>query len=503
MNFNGSSQVQYQAQRRPDAPAVVFEDRVWSYHELQAGTCETAALLRSSGVRRGDRVAILGLNSDEYVIAQLAVSRLGAVAVLLNYRLSVEELKYLLADCEPVALLLDADFLDIRDQLCDVSTNVLWSATLFDVADSKESVRARRSSFRGVDVPDCMMGPDDLDRILYTSGTTSQPKGVMLSHGNAWWNVLTMMMEGCCAPGERTLIFAPLYHIGAQDLPGLRIFAAGGTMVIMRRFEAASVLGQVEKQRITGMVLVSTMIHMMLDCPDRLQFDTSSLRWLIFGQVPENMLEEVRRIFPNAAIKNSYGLTEVCSMATTIDDSNQRQRPLSPGRPVATVDLRIVDDTGVTVPSGVLGEIVLRGPKVMLGYWRLPEITSEAIRDAWLHTGDVGYLDDEGFLYVVDRKKDMIRTGGENVSSQEVERVIYEMGNVAEVAVISSPHEKWGEIIKAVVVPRSGESMTSDEVIAHCKNRLAAFKAPKVVEFRSELPRNPSGKVIKRELRER
>lgn len=500
MNYNVVANLTRQAEIRPEHLAIAFEGILWSYSDLNKAVSAEASLLRSAGVKRGDRVAILGLNSDEYVIAQLAVGRLGAVSVLLNYRLTAEELKYLLGDSEPAALLLDEEFLSIRDELLESTPSISFSALVHTEANDERSLAHLRATHLGVDVVDEPMGIDDLDRILYTSGTTSRPKGVMLTHGNAWWNALTMMMEGCCSPDERTLIFAPLYHIGAQDLPGTRVFAVGGTMMIMRRFDVEGVLRQIEENRITGMVLVSTMVHMLIDFPTRLNFDTSSLRWMIFGQVPENMLLEVRKIFPRAAIKNSYGLTEVCSMATSIDDENQRRFPLSPGRSVATLQMKIVNDDGTEVEQGKLGEILLRGPKVMRGYWRLPDVTAETLRDGWLHTGDVGYLDENGFLYVVDRKKDMIRTGGENVSSQEVERVIYEMGTVAEVAVVPQPDEKWGEIIKAVVVPRPGETITEEQVVTHCRVHLASYKQPRVVEFRSELPRNPSGKVLKREL---
>lgn len=448
MNFNVVASLTRQVGTRPAHTAIVFESIHWSYEDLDEAVSATSVVLRDAGVKRGDRVAILGLNSDEYVISQLAVGRLGAIAVLLNYRLTAEELKYLLCDSEPVALLLDEEFIQMREELVESTRSILFCALVYTETNIKDGLAHLRKPHLGVDVVDAHMDADDLDRILYTSGTTSRPKGVMLSHGNAWWNTLTMMLEGCCSSDERTLIFAPLYHIGAQDLPGTRVFAVGGTMVIMRRFDVEGVLRRIQEHQITGMVLVSTMIHMLIDLPSRMDFDTSSLRWMIFGQVPENMLLEVRKIFPRASIKNSYGLTEVCSMATTIDDESQRRYPLSPGKPVATLQMRIVNDDDSEVEQGKIGEILLRGPKVMRGYWRLPDVTSETLRDGWLHTGDIGYLDENGLLYVVDRKKDMIRTGGENVSSQEVERAIYEMGKVAEVAVISIPHEKWGKSSK-------------------------------------------------------
>jgi acyl-CoA synthetase (AMP-forming)/AMP-acid ligase II len=501
MNYNSALHVSRRAETSPNTPAVIFEGRTWSYSSLDEAVSATAAVLGAYGVGRGDRVAILGLNSDEYVIACLAVARVGGTSVLLNYRLTLDELKYLVSDSEPVAILVDEDFAGLLDDLVRVTSDVRLAALLFSPEDSSRTLKAMRSAHVGTVVDDAHVGPDDLDRILYTSGTTSRPKGVMLSFGNATWNVLTQMLEGCCAADERTLVFAPLYHIGAQELPGMRVLAAGGTMVVMRRFDAPTVLEMVQEHRITGMVMVSTMIHIMHDLPNRLDFDTSSVRWLVFGQVPENMLDEIRAIFPNAALRNSYGMTECCSTATIIDDANQRIRPLSPGKVVSTLDMKIVDDDDREVERGQVGEIVLRGPKVMLGYWRLPNETAEALKGGWLHTGDMGMQDEAGFLYVVDRKKDMIRTGGENVSSQEVERVIYEMGTVAEVAAVGVPDDKWGESIKVVIVPRPGESIEAADVIAHCRRHLAAFKAPKLVEFRAELPRNPSGKILKRELR--
>jgi fatty-acyl-CoA synthase len=243
------------------------------------------------------------------------------------------------------------------------------------------------------------------------------------------------------------------------------------------------------------------MIHIMRDLPDRHKFDTSSLRWIVFGQVPENMLEEIQLIFPKASLKNSYGLTETCSTVTVIDPISQIKNPTSPGRVVSTLELDIVDDNDISVSPREIGEIVVRGPKTMLGYWRQPEATAEAMKNGWLHTGDVGWQDESGLIFVVDRKKDMIRTGGENVASQEVERVIYEIEWVAEVAVVGVPDEKWGERIRAIIVPRPGMSGSVEAVLTHCRCHLAAFKVPKDVEFWNELPRNPSGKVLKAEIR--
>lgn len=501
MNYNFSCHLRRWAEIDPSREAIRFEDKRWSYGNLNNAVNETAWFLSSSGVTRDDRVAILAMNSDEYVIACLAVARLGAVSVLLNYRLALAELKYLIEDCEPVAILMDGDFHEMRMHLEESIVDLRCSCMLYSENDEFETLSQLRRSFQGKVFEDEVLGVDALDRILYTSGTTSRPKGVMLSHGNATWNLFTQMLEGCNSSDERTLIFAPLYHIGAQELPGLRVFGVGGLMVVMRRFDAKAVLESVDEHRITGMVMVSTMIHIMRDLPDRHKFDTSSLRWIVFGQVPENMLEEIQLIFPRASLKNSYGLTETCSTVTAIDPISQVKNPTSPGRVVSTLELDIVDDNDVSVSAREIGEIVVRGPKTMLGYWRQPEATAEAMKNGWLHTGDVGWRDESGLIFIVDRKKDMIRTGGENVASQEVERVIYEIEWVAEVAVVGSPDEKWGERIRAVIVPRPGMSGSVEAVLAHCRSHLATFKIPKDIEFWDELPRNPSGKVLKSEIR--
>lgn len=501
MNYNSTVQLDNWSATHPDRPAITFEDRELSYFELNKLVNASANCLASYGIGRGDRVAILGMNSDEYVIACLAISRIGAVSVLLNYRLALEELKYLIDDSEPVALLVDSDFLSIVKELEKDIAVLRLSCILYSDQKCDDSLSALRAPFVGENAEIAHLNEDSIERILYTSGTTSRPKGVMLSHGNSWWNLVTQILVGCNSPDEKTLVFAPLYHIGAQELPGMRVFGVGGQMVVMRRFDAESVLQAVSTFSITGMVMVSTMVHIMRDLPNRLLYDTSSLNWLVFGQVPENMLDDIRAIFPNASLKNSYGLTESCSTVTTIDKRNQRLFPTSPGKAIACFDLKIVDENGNENLRGDLGEIVVRGPKTMLGYWRNPSATAETIRDGWLHTGDVGYLDENDLLYVVDRKKDMIRTGGENVASQEIERVIYELDWVAEVAVVGVADEKWGERIRAVVVPREGATPSQEELVRHCKEKLASFKVPKEVIFRAELPRNPSGKVLKRDLK--
>ena len=248
--------------------------------------------------------------------------------------------------------------------------------------------------------------------------------------------------------------------------------------------------------------MVSTMVHIMRDLPNRLSYDTSSLTWLVFGQVPENMLADIRAIFPNASLKNSYGLTESCSTVTTIDDAYQRRYPTSPGRVVPCLDLRIVDENGNEVSRGELGEVVVKGPKTMLGYWRNPLATAEVLRDGWLYTGDIALTDDEGFIWIQDRLKDMIISGGENIYPAEIENLLMKHPGIADGAIIGVPDPTWGESVKAVVVLKPDAQLQERELINWMRERMAHFKCPKSVDFVDAMPRNPTGKLLKRVLRE-
>ena len=343
--------------------------------------------------------------------------------------------------------------------------------------------------------------PQDLQRVLYTSGTTSRPKGARLSHGNVNANMDVQVVELALTCEDRILNFVPLYHVGGLDLPGYAVWYVGATMILMRRFDAESIMETVETQGITGMAMVATMVHLIARLDSARARDTSTVKWLIFSQVNPTLFETTRQLFPNAALMEGYGLTETCSALTYLDMDHMQTKSGSAGRPVPWVDVRVVDPDDQPLPAGEVGEIVARGAKVFDGYLDDPEVTAQALRGGWFHTGDVGRFDEDGYLFILDRLKDMIRSGGENVASSEIETVIYAVDGVHEAAVIGVPHSRWVEVPAAIVV--AGPRFDAAEMIAVCRGRLGGFKVPKAVFVVDEMPRNPTGKILKRELRER
>lgn len=504
MTANLSRILRWNRHRHEDDLALVFEDRTWTYGELDDHVDAVAAGLGDLGIGRGDIIAILGMNSPEYLITTLAAARLGAVFLPLNYRLHVEEIAYVLRHSGATTLLTELEYHDtVAQVLHRLETPPARVLTLHDTApDGWLAWHEVAAAGRGRQVADADVADDDLQRILYTSGTTSLPKGAMITHGNCNANMDLQVVELGLRHGQAVLVFGPLYHVGGLDIPGYATWYAGATMVLMRRFDATSILELVDRYRIVGMAMVATMVHMIRELPNRLDYDTSSVQWLIFSQVAERLFRDTNEVFPQARLIEGYGLTETCNGVSYLDAKNMWNKIGSVGRPAHRVEIRVVDDDGVPVPTGELGEIVVRGPKVSPGYWRDPERTAETHKNGWFHTGDIGRFDEDGYLYVVDRKKDMIRSGGENLASSEVERVLYEHPAVSAAAVVAMPDERWGEVPRAFVVLAPGHTATEEELRAFCSEHLGKFKVPKQVVFLDELPRNPSGKVLKRELRE-
>jgi len=344
---------------------------------------------------------------------------------------------------------------------------------------------------------------DDIHRLMYTSGTTGRPKGVMLTHANLAWKNYAHITEFGFTAADVGLACGPMYHVGALDLITTTMIAVGATTIIHRSFDAAAVVGEIERSKVTAVWMAPAMIRAVLDQPGVEDCDLSSVRVIIAGgeKLPIPFIERLQRTFPSAWLADAYGLTETVSGDTFLDKANVQAKLGSVGRACLYLELDIWDDDGNPVAAGERGEVVLRGPKVFKGYWRDPDATATAFRGGWFHTGDIGVQDDDGYLYIVDRLKDMIVSGGENIASSEVERVLYEHPAVLETAVIGRPDERWGEVPVAVVVLKPGASATADELIEHCRGQLAKFKVPKAVTFIDALPRNPSGKVLKRELR--
>jgi fatty-acyl-CoA synthase len=344
---------------------------------------------------------------------------------------------------------------------------------------------------------------DEIHRLMYTSGTTGHPKGVMLTHANLAWKNLAHIVEFGFTGDDLGLACGPLYHVGALDLTTTSLIAAGATVIVHRSFDAAAVVDELERSRVTTVWLAPAMVNAIMALPGVEQRDLSSVRVIINGgeKMPIPLIERIQRTFPSAWFADAYGLTETVSGDTFLDRDSIIAKLGSVGRPCLHLELDVWDEGGQSVAPGERGEIVLRGPKVFAGYWRDPDATAKAFAGGWFHTGDIGVRDEDGYLWIVDRLKDMIVSGGENIAGSEVERVLYEHEAVVEVAVVGRPDERWGEVPVAFVVVRAGAAVTPDELVEHCRANLAKFKVPKDVTFIDALPRNPSGKVLKRELR--
>lgn len=414
------------------------------------------------------------------------------------------EWQFILQHAEAVAIVTEAEFEPQIDELLPELPRLRHKLTISRPRDpSWTEYSTALHDHRDASTPLTDVGPDELQRLMYTSGTTSRPKGVMISHQNVLWKNFAHIVEFGLTAQDNTLICGPLYHVGGMDLPGLATLHAGGRLSLLERFDAAAVVTAVESIRPTNIWLAPSMMNAILQLPDIAERDTSSIRFITGGgeKMPIPLLDRIAEAFPSAWFADAYGLTETVSGDTVNDAAHMRSKVGSVGRPVAHVQIAVVDDNNEPVPANELGEIVVRGPKVTAGYWRDEKATAQTIRDGWFHTGDIGRLDDDGYLYIEDRKKDMIVSGGENIATPEIERVLYENPDVVEAAVIGIPHPRWGEVPKAYVVLRAGSTLDAGALTRFCRDHLAKFKVPAEIEFLSALPRTPSGKVLKRSLR--
>jgi acyl-CoA synthetase (AMP-forming)/AMP-acid ligase II len=477
-------------QQAPDAPATIFGSRVRSFREQVGRVARLAGALRALGVRDGERVGILARNSDRFAELLLAVPWANGVLHPLNIRWSAAEIAHALDEAGTDIVFVDEGF-------------VAAARTVVRMGDEYEALIAGARP-----VEDARRGGDALAALFHTGGTTGSPKGVMLSHAGLLTGALAIRatVPWVAAPGGRTLLVAPLGHLGGL-IGWLIQSVCGGAHVILPAFEPAAVLDAIERHRVTHAFLVPTTLQRVLDEHETGARDVSSLRTVTYGAAPitEALLDRAMTAFPDASFMQVYAMTELAATGTflTPDDHREGTRLRSAGRPTLGLDVRVVDEAEAEVPRGTIGEIVCRTGSVMLGYWQRPRETAEALRGGWLHTGDAGYMDDEGYLFVVDRLKDMIVSGGENVYSAEVENALGSHAAVAACAVIGVPDAEWGERVHAVVVPQPGRTADAGELEAHCRRLIAAYKIPRSWEFTDALPVSPAGKVRKRELRDR
>jgi acyl-CoA synthetase (AMP-forming)/AMP-acid ligase II len=487
------------AQLSGDRIAFVYGDREWTYREFDARTNQLArSLVEQAGVRRGDRVAALLLNSVEFMEVLFACAKIGAIFAPINFRLAAPEIGFILAD-------LGADVLVLHEQL-----------TAGRTALGEPGVRVRRVVTVGPEYEELLasgephpldmdVDPRDIAMIMYTSGTTGRPKGAMLTHGNTAANA----RNACASMGrglretDVTVTVAPMFHIGGLGVHSLPFVYVGARNVVVPAFDPAGMLELMARERATVQFLVPAMWAALMRVPGFASYDLSALELAVSGGAPTPLL--VIDFFTEHGVpfQEGFGMTETAPAVSLLGAEYVKDKAGSIGRALFAVDARIVDADDRDVPTGTVGELVVRGDNVFAGYWMLPEATAEAFRSGWFHTGDLGRMDDEGFLTLVDRKKDMIITGGENVYPVEVEQVLSHCPGLLEVAVIGVPDEKWGETVVAVAAMEPGAEVTPDALIAHARERLAHFKCPTRVELVDSLPRNATGKVLKTELRRR
>lgn len=496
------------ARRRPEAAALVMRGRGRSWRELDARVDRLAGAFAAAGLVPGDRVAVLLGNCPEYLEIYLGAARAGVAAVPLNYRLTPPELARILEHAEPALFIVGAEYLDCARALEPLYPPLerRWLVGGGELAGARGYEAMLAEAPAGpVEAPG---DEQDTFAVFYTSGTTGAPKGAMVSHRNLVMNAYNQMHADASRDDDVNLVATPLYHLGAVFM-AVTYIMLGCTQVILPRFEPRAWLETLAASRATVSLLIPTMINAILNDPGCDEYELGSLRLLFYGggPMPPAVLERAMRRF-GCAFTQGYGLTETleATFLTAADhvldgDERQRRRLASAGREAVGAEVRVVDEAGVDRAAGEVGEILVRSDSVIRGYWRAPEETAAAIRDGWFRTGDLGYFDEDRYLYVVDRKKDMVVSGGVNVYTKEVEEVLYRHPAVLEAAVIGLPDEAWGEVVTAVVVRRPGTCVSADELIAHCRAALAGFKKPRRVLFVDELPKNASGKILKRELR--
>ncbi|MCX8118277.1 MAG: fatty acid--CoA ligase [Desulfobacterota bacterium] len=501
----------------PGKEAIVCGGRRWSYRQFQERINQLSRVLRSLGVEKGDKVAILHPNCHTFLESYYGIGQIGAIAVPINIRLSPGEMAYILEDSESKVLISDPQYRgpidSIRERLPGVK-RILWtgdpSGLTGEAASSYEEMLRREAPDPLPEVP---IDGEDIAQLYYTSGTTGRPKGVMLTHKNVTTHALGTIAELHLTDRDVWVHVAPLFHL-ADAWATWAITWVGGTHVLVREFNPKVVLETIEKERVTLTNLIPTMLNLMVNHPDAGRHDYSSLRVLLSGGAPIAP-EVVRKIVATFKCDyiQTYGMTETSPYLTLsilkeplrrLPEEDQLRFKSKTGREFIAVELKVVNEKGEEVQKDEkeVGEIIVRGDIVTPGYWKLPEETAKAIRQGWLYTGDMAVMDEEGYVTIVDRKKDMILTGGENVYSTEVENVLYMHPAILECAVIGVPDEKWGEAVKGIVVLKPGAQATAEEIIQFCKERIAHYKAPKSIDFLEALPKTGSGKIQKKELRE-
>jgi acyl-CoA synthetase (AMP-forming)/AMP-acid ligase II len=496
------------AHHAPKVEAVRFGERALTYVELRDRCWRLSNALAAVG-EAGDRVAILAENCPEYTECYYGVPGAGMALTLLNYRLTARELAYIIGNSAPRVLVVEPKYLPTLEQIRAEIPSVEQILLIGSEAEGCVNYDAFVASGEASE-PTRRPSEDDLCWLLYTSGTTGLPKGAMLSHRNLLTAVYNGMVGWETAPDEVVMYTFPQYHVAGYLIPIHHL--RGYKLVLLRSFDPQTMLRTVEEHRVTNTGMAPTMIAMLLESGMADAYDISSLKRIGYGasSMPAEVLRRARLKWPEVRFGTGFGMTELSGNVMSLgslDHDRAADQGLellgSVGKQLPLARVRVVDDEGRDVAPGTPGEILIKGDQVLMGYWRNPEASAAAFTDGWFHSGDIGRWDDEGYLYIVDRKKDMILTGGENVYPREVEEALYEHPAIVEAAVVGAPDPKWGEKVVAVICVREGDEVTAAELTEHCRGRIAGYKRPRHVVFIDVLPRNASGKVLKRELRDR
>ncbi|HAN27912.1 MAG TPA: acyl-CoA synthetase [Haliea salexigens] len=495
------------AARNPQQAAIRQHDVNWTYAEFHDLCLRVAGGLIERGIQPGDRVAILSRNSNAFAVARFAISAIGAVLVPVNFMLNVQESAYIIEHSGARLLLVGDSEVEKAQQVatqCPELEQLFWLATSGDAPDGLDAFSLLAESAPLATLP--AVESQEAAQIIYTSGTESAPKGAVLSHAAVLWQYGSILADAEVCSTDTLLHALPLFHCAQLDCFLGPAIQCGASSVITDDNSPGNLLALLSREKISSFFAPPTVWISLLRHPDFDRADLSALRKGYYGAsiMPVEVLKEIQTRLPQLRLWNLYGQTEIAPTATILKPEDQLRKAGSAGRPVLHVETRVVDEDGNDVATGDIGEVVHRSPQLLTAYFRNPEKTAEAFTGDWFHSGDLATLDEEGYLTIVDRKKDMIKTGGENVSGREVEETIYQLPWVAEVAVIGLPHPHWVEAVAAVVVPKGEAHAQASEqaVIDFCKQRLAAFKVPKRILMAQDLPRNPSGKILKRNLRD-
>jgi long-chain acyl-CoA synthetase len=494
-------------QTRANHTALIFGDRRQTWAEFHGRVTRLAGGFAALGVGPDDRVAAIMDNNDRYSETLIATPWIGGVIVGLNFRWSINELRDAVRESAPKLLLLDDGNLKVGLELAaELGITTIYAGekscpdgmidyeTLIVTSEPAEDVGRTRQ---------------DLFTINYTGGTTGRSKGVMLSHANSVACGISSLADGLFTENAIYMTAMPMFHTGGI-WPFVSCMASGATTVLMPGFDAEQILKAIQKEGVTESLLVPTMIQRLIEHPKFAEYDTSSFTQCLYGASPitEALLNKAVASLPQTKFVQCYGMTELSPLAAVLRHENllgenrAKGRHKAAGRSIAGVEIEIVDENDNPVPRRTVGEILMRGPNLMMGYWNWPEETAKALKGGWMHTGDGGFMDEDGFVYVVDRVKDMIISGGENIYSVEVENVIAQHPAVQSCAVIGIPHEEWIETVHAIVILHPGQSLDAKEIVTHCRERIAHYKCPRSIDIRTEpLPLSAAGKVLKRELR--